>query len=1089
MSSDSLDNITKADLVAAYKLLVEVWRGRGCVPDLEVLASQHEFKAQSVGILVFAGPDDGWWNSAAGGQFANAMANKKQAEYFKPDSAPFKASASGSTGLRSADPDAAGVTETLKKGAKKLKAGLSGASWLTPAGHIQDITFSLKPCDEVPTSPGETYLAFVSLLSSAQKAKLTLKDVILVYLQMPDVTKRRAAAARVILEDARRREAPPVEDEPVIKDPIRIALDVEIILRKEDMCADSNKYQSALTSMGGAAAAKASWAVAGSLSKGQFAKRGRAFLKADPTGKLTDTGWRKLLGNKWSKLAMLAAAAAAIYNDSDGDDKGTMVSAAAGASVGLLGGALPIGLLGLLAYSSDSLLGTEKLQVECVLEGLLDGALYGAAAAGGVTGYKAWRRQIAKASKIKKAMDGQREYAFDAEALEFIFKVKPGVLQAKIRAGLAKDIAKIKGDWVRSSRLPTARAAYPDNPDVIDSWLEDLIKKRAIKMEYDAQKRVLRWVVASEPKVEKITGAIPHLNLFMKNLSPVNLPKLQLTLTEVNNLKKKAEKVLKLAAKLSSKASDGTQPIIKLKDLSRTFEGLAAKTLLEPALGKKLTQNLEEYISKVEKAVNIILAGADKADDKITWAMAQKMVHQASFSKATAVTVSHLSEEVIAALQNSTRNVMTSLTEIEVRYQYGLLELKQHLMAAGNIKGTHTNKSLAFLASSNTAESFAQEAAFALARKVKGVMVKGVLNRRVFPSGGVPRPASQGVSILSKFLSKVEKLGGAAKAAPWALPAFIPALSLLTVRSLVEAHTENIAKKLNSENPAILKAVKSLGVRAAIDELIKALESDLLLGAANPRDSSLKFPDMEDYLKAAKGARSIGDLVLRLDADAVDAKVGVDRLLADMPKLQGVLTDQTEIESAGIFRLGTGALQLAMDSSSSLFKPVYDNIASNGPSAVYKQQPSDGEGPNGAIQRLITILKSKKEEIIEIAGKLAQVQKENSTNKGTKIMQKNEIYNLIKEAYADNVYGQYPYSHTAGDEGQGREDYQEEWDKFSLDMLEDRTRQSAIDFSKILIKEFELLTFVLDAVGQDQSLGSEILRRMQEIAMTRKKTA
>ena len=69
------------------------------------------------------------------------------------------------------------------------------------------------------------------------------------------------------------------------------------------------------------AGAKASWAVAGSLSKGQFAKRARDFIKADPEGRMTATGWKRLLGNKWSKLAMLVAAAAAIYNDSDGGTK------------------------------------------------------------------------------------------------------------------------------------------------------------------------------------------------------------------------------------------------------------------------------------------------------------------------------------------------------------------------------------------------------------------------------------------------------------------------------------------------------------------------------------------------------------------------------------------------------------------------------------------------------------------------------------------------------------------------------------------------------------------------------------------------
>ena len=93
-------------------------------------------------------------------------------------------------------------------------------------------------------------------------------------------------------------------------------------------------------------------------------------------------------------------------------------------------------------------------------------------------------------------------------------------------------------------------------------------------------------------------------------------------------------------------------------------------------------------------------------------------------------------------------------------------------------------------------------------------------------------------------------------------------------------------------------------------------------------------------------------------------------------------------------------------------------------------------------------------------------------------MNRDEIKKLIKESFADKVYGKYPYSHKGGDEGEAVQDYQEEWDAFSLNVLEDRSRVGAVQFAKILVKEFEILTFVLDAVGKDQALGSEILRRM-----------
>jgi len=158
-----------------------------------------------------------------------------------------------------------------------------------------------------------------------------------------------------------------------------------------------------------------------------------------------------------------------------------------------------------------------------------------------------------------------------------------------------------------------------------------------------------------------------------------------------------------------------------------------------------------------------------------------------------------------------------------------------------------------------------------------------------------------------------------------------------------------------------------------------------------------------------------------------------------------------------------------------------------------KTRCADKPGPFTILYR--TLFNNRKK--IKLAAALSVSQKarkrgpqqEGRINKGAKTMQKNEIYNLIKEAFSDNMYGQYPYSHNTGEEDQPSEDYQQEWDKFSLEILEDRSREGAIEFAKILIKEFELLTFVLDAVGKDQSLGSEILRKMEEVDIKRIKSA
>ena len=93
-------------------------------------------------------------------------------------------------------------------------------------------------------------------------------------------------------------------------------------------------------------------------------------------------------------------------------------------------------------------------------------------------------------------------------------------------------------------------------------------------------------------------------------------------------------------------------------------------------------------------------------------------------------------------------------------------------------------------------------------------------------------------------------------------------------------------------------------------------------------------------------------------------------------------------------------------------------------------------------------------------------------------MNRQEIKNLVKEAFIDKVYGKYPYSHMDGDEEQPSADYEEEWKAFCLHMVRDESRQKAIEIAKMLVKDIELFEDVLDAAGQNQSLGSEILRKM-----------
>lgn len=107
-------------------------------------------------------------------------------------------------------------------------------------------------------------------------------------------------------------------------------------------------------------------------------------------------------------------------------------------------------------------------------------------------------------------------------------------------------------------------------------------------------------------------------------------------------------------------------------------------------------------------------------------------------------------------------------------------------------------------------------------------------------------------------------------------------------------------------------------------------------------------------------------------------------------------------------------------------------------------------------------------------GKVPKPQQESTT------MNKNDIKQLIKEAFTDNIYGKYPYSHRAGDDNEPKEDYVEDWKKFCLSIVQDKSKEQAIALAKIFIQDLELFEDVLDLAGQNQSIGSEILKKMQK---------
>lgn len=119
-------------------------------------------------------------------------------------------------------------------------------------------------------------------------------------------------------------------------------------------------------------------------------------------------------------------------------------------------------------------------------------------------------------------------------------------------------------------------------------------------------------------------------------------------------------------------------------------------------------------------------------------------------------------------------------------------------------------------------------------------------------------------------------------------------------------------------------------------------------------------------------------------------------------------------------------------------------------------------------------------EVIQGKGALEMIRRAKASTKEHTEMKKEDIRELIKEAFTDKVYGKYPYSHVDGDNQEPAEDYVETWKKFCLEMVQDQSKERAIALAKILIQDIELFEDVLDLAGQNQSIGSEILRKMEK---------
>ena len=139
----------------------------------------------------------------------------------------------------------------------------------------------------------------------------------------------------------------------------------------------------------------------------------------------------------------------------------------------------------------------------------------------------------------------------------------------------------------------------------------------------------------------------------------------------------------------------------------------------------------------------------------------------------------------------------------------------------------------------------------------------------------------------------------------------------------------------------------------------------------------------------------------------------------------------------------------------------------------------------GYDETMATYLPKTFDVLNDVSGQIADKEDNEVSNNPTrqqesKFMNQEDIKKLIKEAFTDQVYGKYPYSHKAGEEGEPTEDYAEDWKRFCLEMVQDKSRTRAIAIAKLLVKDIELFEDVLDLAGQNQSIGSEILRKMEK---------
>lgn len=115
--------------------------------------------------------------------------------------------------------------------------------------------------------------------------------------------------------------------------------------------------------------------------------------------------------------------------------------------------------------------------------------------------------------------------------------------------------------------------------------------------------------------------------------------------------------------------------------------------------------------------------------------------------------------------------------------------------------------------------------------------------------------------------------------------------------------------------------------------------------------------------------------------------------------------------------------------------------------------------------------------------KFYEVLKKEIQEKESVKMDENNLKDLVKGIIKENYgkgYTPYPYHSHIGQDQEPAEDFIQDWKDFELSLVRDESRETAIRVAKVLIRDLELFGDVLDLVGKNQSVATEILKYLRK---------